>query len=116
MKPLRFVGSSYDELCAFPREVYRGIGRALMVAQLGDKAPNAKPLKGFGGAGVLEVVEDYRNDTYRAVYTVKLASAVYVLHCFQKKSPRGGEVPRLHREMIEKRWRDALRIEKENDC
>jgi phage-related protein len=114
MRPLRFVGSAYDELCAFPREVYRSIGRALIMAQLGAKAPNAKPLKGFGSAAVLEVIEDYQGDAYRAVYTVRLASAVYVLHCFQKKSPRGSEVPRLNRELIEKRWRDALRIEKEN--
>jgi phage-related protein len=114
VKPLRFVGSSYAELCAFPRDVYRNIGRALMVAQLGEKAASAKPLKGFGGAGVLEVVEDYRGDTHRAVYTVRLASAVYVLHCFQKKSPRGGEVPRLNRELMVKRLRDAERIEKES--
>jgi phage-related protein len=114
MKPLRFVSASYEELCAFPREVYRNVGRALMVAQLGEKAPNAKPLKGFGGAAVLEVIEDHRGDTYRAVYTVKLASAVYVLHCFQKKSPRGSQVPRLNQELTEKRWRDALRIEKES--
>lgn len=113
MKPLRFVGSAYYELCGFPREVYRNIGRALMIAQLGEKATNAKPLKGFGGAAVLEVIEDHQGDTYRAVYTVKLASAVYVLHCFQKKSPRGSQVPRSNRELIEKRWRDALRIEKE---
>lgn len=84
-----------------------------MVAQLGEKAANAKPLKGFGGAGVLEVVEDHRGDTYRAVYTVRFASAVYVLHCFQKKSPRGSQVPRLNRELTEKRLRDAARIEKE---
>ena len=114
MKPLRFVGSSYEELCAFPREVYREVGRALMIAQLGEKAPSAKPLKGFGGTSVLEVVEDYQGDTYHAVYTVKLASAVYVLHCFQKKSPRGSQVPRLNRALIEKRWHDARRIEKEN--
>jgi len=114
MKPLRFVGSSYDELRAFPRDVYREIGRSLMIAQLGEKAVNVKPLRGFGGAGVLEIVEDHRGDTYRAVYTVKLASAVYVLHCFQKKSPRGRVVPWLNQELIEKRWRDAVRIEKEN--
>jgi phage-related protein len=110
---LRFVGSSYEELRAFPRDVYRNVGRALMIAQLGEKAANAKPLKGFGGAGVLEVIEDYHGDTYRAVYTVRLASAVYVLHCFQKKSPRGGQVPRLNRELMERRLRDATRIEKE---
>lgn len=74
---------------------------------------SAKPLKGFSGAGVLEIVEDYRGATYRAVYTVRLASAVYVLHCFQKKSPRGGQVPRLNRELMEKRLRDAEKIEKE---
>ena len=113
MRPLRFVGSSYDELCSFPRAVYRSIGQALMVAQLGEKAANAKPLKGFGGAGVLEIIEDHRGDTYRAVYTVRFASAVYVLHCFQKKSPRGGQVPRLNRELMETRLRDAARIEKE---
>ena len=113
MKPLRFVGSSYQELCAFPRDVYRNIGRALMVAQLGQKAANAKPLKGFVGSGVLEVIEDHRGDTYRAIYTVRFASAIYVLHCFQKKSPRGGKVPRLNRELMEKRLRDAARIEKE---
>jgi phage-related protein len=83
-----------------------------MVAQLGEKAANAKPLRGFGGAGVLEVIEDYRGDTYRAVYTVKFASAMYVLHCFQKKSTRSGQVPRLSRELMEKRLRDAARIEK----
>jgi phage-related protein len=113
VKPLRFVGAAYQELCAFPRAVYRDIGRSLMVAQLGAKPANAKPLKGFGGAAVLEVIEDHQGDTYRAVYTVKLASAVYVLHCFQKKSPRGSKVPRLHQELIQKRWRDALRIEQE---
>jgi phage-related protein len=114
VKPLRFVGSSYQELCAFPREVYRGIGQALMIAQLGVKAANAKPLKRFGGAGVLEVIEARRGDTYRAVYAVRFASAVYVLHCFQKKSARGGQVPRLTRELMEKRLRDAARIEKES--
>jgi phage-related protein/predicted XRE-type DNA-binding protein len=84
-----------------------------MVAQLGEKAANAKPLKGFGDAGVLEVIKDRRGDTYRAVYTVRFASAVYVLHCFQKKSARGGRVPRLNRELIERRLRDAARIEGE---
>ena len=62
----------------------------------------------------MEIREDDRGDTDRAVYTVRLASAVYVLHCFQKKSPRGSKVPRLHQELIEKRMRDALRIEGES--
>lgn len=85
-----------------------------MVAQLGEKAANAKALQGFGGAGVLEITEDFQGDTYRAVYTVRLASAVHVLHRFQKKSPRGGQIPRLNRELMEKRLRDAARIEKED--
>lgn len=65
------------------------MGQALWAAQLGKKHPDAKPLKGFTGAGVLEIVSDYDTDTYRGVYTVKLAGAVYVLHTFQKKSKRG---------------------------
>lgn len=113
MKPLRFVGASYRELCSFPRDVYRDVGRSLMIAQLGEKASNAKPLKGFGGAGVLEIIEDHNGDTYRAIYTVKLASAVYVLHCFQKKSPRAAQVPRLSQTLIEVRRREAQRIEEE---
>ena len=75
---------------SFPKSVISAVGFALYEAQAGEKADNVKPLSGFGGAGVLEVVEDYSGDTYRAVYTVKLAGAVYVLHCFQKKSTKGG--------------------------
>jgi phage-related protein len=76
-------------------------------AQLGRKAPYAKPLKGFGGAGVLEVVDDFDGDTYRAVYTVRLAGAVYVLHAFQKKSRRGIATPRQEIRLIEERLQRA---------
>ena len=87
-KPVRWVGSSKADLSAFPADVKSRVGGALWEAQLGGKAPYAKPLRGFAGAGVLEVVDDFDGDTYRAVYTVRFASVVYVLHAFQKKSPQ----------------------------
>src|SRR5712692_6233980 len=87
-KPLFWLGSSMHDLLAFPEAVKDEIGTALSVAQFGGKHPNAKPWKGEG-AGVFEVVEDHRTDTYRAVYTVKFENVVYVLHAFQKKSPSG---------------------------
>jgi phage-related protein len=85
-KPVRWVGSSKLDLSAFPEDVRRRVGGALWEAQVGHKAPYAKPLKGFGGAGVLEIVDDFDGDTFRAVYTVRFAKVVYVLHAFQKKS------------------------------
>ena len=85
MKPVHWRGSSRDDLKSFPTEVKRDIGFALDKAQRGDKHPSAKPLQGFGGAGVLEIVENHDGDTYRAVYTVRFVEAIYVLHCFQKK-------------------------------
>ena len=88
-KPLFWLGSTQDDLRAFPQEVRQVMGYALYLAQMGEKHSDAKPLKGFGGAGVLEVVDDHAGDTYRAVYTVKFADVVYVLHAFQKKSRRG---------------------------
>src|SRR5579872_4531924 len=85
-KPLEFVGSSKDDLSDFPLEVKRSVGFALRAAQRGGKHPDAKPLSGFGGAGVLEVVSNFDGNTFRAVYTVKFKGVVYVLHAFQKKS------------------------------
>jgi phage-related protein len=73
---------------------------------------HATPLHGFGGAGVLEIIEDFNGDTYRAVYTVKLRSAIYVLHCFQKKSPKGGKVPMVDARLIQQRLREAEAMEK----
>jgi phage-related protein len=87
-KPLHWVGSAKRDYMDFPTEVQSDIGYALGVAQLGGKHPHAKPWKGEG-PGVFEVVEDHRGDTYRAVYTVRFAGVVYVLHAFQKKSTRG---------------------------
>ena len=94
LKPLRWIGSAKKDLMAMPDEVQQTFGFALYHAQIGLLHLDAKPLKGFGSAGVLEVVEDWRGDTYRAVYTVRFADAVYVLHCFQKKSKHGIQTPK----------------------
>jgi phage-related protein len=106
-KPLFWVGSSREDLREFPEEVKDVMGHALHVAQTGGKHPDAKPLSGFGGARVLEVVEDHAGDTYRAVYTVKLAGAVYVLHAFQKKSKRGIGTPKKDAALIRERLKRA---------
>jgi len=84
----------------FPAEVRSDVGHALYVAQLGGKPDAAKPLKGFRGAGVLEVVEDHDGNTYRAVYTVRLAGRIYVLHAFQKKSKRGIATPNAELDLV----------------
>jgi len=106
-KPVRWVGSSKEELSDFPPEVRRRVGGALWDAQRGLKAPYAKPLRGFGGAGVLEVVDDHDGDTYRTVYTVRFARVVYVLHAFQKKSKRGTATPKAEVDMIKQRLKRA---------
>jgi phage-related protein len=106
-KPVRWVGSSKDDLRAFPQEVRRRVGGALWDAQLGLKATFAKPLRGFGGAGVLEVIDDHDGDTYRAVYTISFAGVVYVLHAFQKKSKRGIATPKAELDLIKRRLKRA---------
>lgn len=106
-KPLFWVGSSLADLRAMPEPVRSAFGFALYQAQLGGKHLAAKPLRGFGGTGVLEVVEDDDGDTYRCVYTVKLAGAVYVLHAFQKKSTRGVRTPQPDVERIRGRLAQA---------
>jgi phage-related protein len=105
-KHILWVGSSKKDLMAMPDEVRSAFGFALYLAQQGKKHQNAKPLKGFSGAGVLEVVEDCLGDTFRAVYTVKIAEVIYVLHCFQKKSKRGIETPKQEIDLI----RDRLKM------
>ena len=107
IRPVVWIGSAKDDLVAFPREVVGAMGYALYEAQKGNKHPNAKPLHGFGGAGVLEVVEDHDGNAYRAVYTVRLAGRVYVLHVFQKKSKRGVETPRATIDLVKARLRRA---------
>ena len=109
-KHILWVGSSKKDLMAMPDEVKSAFGFALYLAQQGKKHQNAKPLKGFSGAGVLEVVEDCLGDTFRAVYTVKIAENIYVLHCFQKKSKRGIETPKQEIDLI----RDRLKMAQEH--
>jgi phage-related protein len=105
-KPLFWTGSSKDDLLAFPEAVKDDIGTALSVAQFGGKHPHTKPWRGEG-PGVFEVVENHRADTFRAVYTVKFESAVYVLHAFQKKSPSGIKTARKDVELIGRRLNEA---------
>src|ERR1700683_253057 len=99
-KSVRWVGTSKDDLRGFPREVRLRVGSALWEAQIGRKASYARPMKGFGSAGVLEIVDDFDGNTFRAVYTVRFAMAVYVLHAFQKKSKRGIATPKAERDTI----------------
>jgi phage-related protein len=106
-KPLFWMGSSLEDLREFPQDVRQVTGFALWQAQLGGKHGDAKVLKGFGGAGVLEIVEDHDGDTYRAVHTVKFAGAVYVLHAFQKKAKRDIKTPTAEMNVIRRRLKTA---------
>jgi phage-related protein len=112
-KRLVWVGSCREDLRLFPEEVRLVMGFALYLAQAGGKHPDAKPLRGFGGAGVLEVVDDFDGDTYRAVYTVKFPGAVYALHAFQKKARRGKATPQRDLELVKHRLRCAEQIHAE---
>jgi phage-related protein len=107
LKELEWIGSSRKDMAALPRSVQRVFGYALHLAQLGERPPEAKPLKGFGGAGVLELIEDYKGDTYRAVYTVRFATKVYVLHVFQKKAKHGIATPKQEMDLIRDRLKRA---------
>ena len=108
LKPLKWLGNSLEVVRdEFPDQVSRNVGYALHYAQAGDKHPNAKPLKGFGGAGVLEVVENHDGDTYRAVYTVKISGVVVVLHAFQKKSRMKIATPKKELDLIKARLKEA---------
>lgn len=115
LKPLHWIGSTLEDLRGFPRAVQRSIGVALRAAQFGRKHESAKPMKGFKGAGVLEVVEDHDGNTYRAVYTVRFSDNVYVLHVFQKKSKKGIQTPKHVVELIRARLRRAERDHRESE-
>ena len=106
-KPLQWMGSSRKDLRDMPEEVKDAFGFALHLAQIGDIHLQVKSLRGFGSAGILEVVEDWDRRTYRAVYTVRFSNAIYVLHCFQKKSTHGTETPKPDLELIRTRLKDA---------
>jgi phage-related protein len=107
MKPLFWIGTSRKDLKAMASDVQDTFGFALHLAQIGRKHDQAKPLKGFGSAGVLEVVEDWAGNTYRAVYTVRFGNAIYVLHCFQKKSTRGIATAKPDIDVIRERLKAA---------
>ena len=107
MKPLHWVGAALRDLQAMPESVKDAFGYALFLAQRGERSPKAKTLSGFGSAGVLEVVAYEAGGTFRAVYTVRFANAVYVLHCFQKKSKAGIATPKADMELIRARLRQA---------
>ncbi len=111
-KPLYWVGSAKKDLLTFPEAVKDGIGAALSVAQFGGKHPAAKPWKGEG-PGVLEIVEDDYGKTYRAVYTVRFEAAVYVLHAFQKKSPKGIKTAEMDVDLVSKRLKVAQLVYEE---
>jgi phage-related protein len=106
LKPLYWIASAKKDLQAMRAEVQDAFGFALYLAQVGGKHEHAKPLKGFG-SGVLEVVEDSRGGTYRAIYAVRFERAVYVLHCFQKKSTQGITTPKMHLDLIRERLKIA---------
>ena len=112
-KPLVWLGSSKKDLMALAMDVRKFFGHALDFAQRGEQHVAAKVLKGFGGAGVLEIVEDGRGGTYRAVYTVKFNVAVFVLHVFQKKSKSGIATPKPDMGIIRARLKVAEKLAQE---
>ncbi len=108
-RPLIWRGSSKADYMAFPAAAQREMGYALFLAQAGQRHPTmAKTLKGFGGGTVVEVKENHDGNAYRAVYTVRYANAVYVLHAFQKKSKKGATTPKADTSLIEKRLKDLI--------
>jgi phage-related protein len=106
VKPLFWIASSRKDLRDFPLGVRRGFGLSLYAVQEGETPPSSKPLKGFSGAGVLELIEDEKGNTWRSVYTVRFRDAVYVLHVFQKKSKHGIATPKREMDLI----RDRLKL------
>jgi phage-related protein len=107
IKPLVWIGRSRGGISAFPEEVKDSIGFALYLAQQGGKHVNAKPLRGFGGAGVLEIVEDFAGEAYRLIYTGQFSGRIYALHAFQKKSKTGIKTPKSEIDLIQVRLRHA---------
>ena len=106
-RPVEFVGGARQALRELPKPVRCVFAYAIYLAEMGEKHPDAKPLRGFGGAGVLEVVESFEGDAYRAVYTVKFEGVVYVLDAFQKKAKRGRATPEVDIDRIKTRLKVA---------
>ena len=111
--PVIWIGSSRKDLKTFPKPVRRDIGQALYAAQRGETYPSVKALKGFAGRTVLEIVAPYHSDTFRAVYTVRFANVIYVLHAFQKKSKKGKRTPRKEIDLIKQRLKEAEILHRE---
>lgn len=114
MRPVRFMGDSRGVLRELPDEVKSEIGYALRHVQQGKMPENAKPLKGIA-PGVLEIVSDFRGDTFRAVYAVRFPRAIYVLHVFQKKSKRGIATPQREIELVKRRLAQVVKVEAEQE-
>ena len=117
-RPVVWVGSSRRDLREFPRRIFadqvrREIGRALYAAQEGETDPATKPMRGFGGSSVVEIIAHHRGDTWRTVYTVRFAEGIYVLHAFQKKSKSGIATPKRDMELIRQRLAEAERLHRE---
>lgn len=110
IKPLEWIPAAKKALKAMPDAVQDDFGYALYLAQVGEKSDAAKPLHGFGSAGVLEIVEDFDRATYRAIYTVEFDDAIYVLHCFQKKAKQGSKTPKQDIDLVRDRLKEAERI------
>jgi len=103
LKPISWIGSSKRDLLNFPEDIVDGMGHALWIVLSGETPNNAKPLKGFGGASVMELVDDGEDSTFRVVYTTKFSGFVYVLHAFRKKARKGIETPKHEMDVIEQR-------------
>lgn len=112
-KPILWIASTRRDLKNLPKQVRSNIGQALYAAQRGETDPAAKPLKGFGGTKVMEIIDSYDTNTYRAVYTARFASVIYVLHAFQKKSKSGIATPRKDIELVHRRLAEAERLERQ---
>ena len=112
-RPITWLGSSRADLKRFPQKVRRDMGNALYAAQRGEVDPAAKPLRGFGGVRVMEIIDRHDTNTYRAVYTAQFDEAIYVLHAFQKKSTRGIATPTRDVDLIRKRLADAERLHRQ---
>jgi len=113
IKKIIWLGRTRKDLKAMPAGVVDAVGFALYQAQLGQRADNTKVLKGFHGAGVLEIIESDQAGTYRAVYTIKFGNEIYILHCFQKKSKSGISTPKEDMDIIHKRLKEAEEIAKQ---
>jgi phage-related protein len=112
-RPITWLGSSRTDLKRFPQQVRRDMGNALYAAQRCEVDPAAKPLRGFGGVRVMEIVDRHDTNTYRAVYTAQFDEAIYVLHAFQKKSIRGIATPTRDVDLIRRRLADAERLHRQ---